>query len=152
MSKAQEALDAHSPRPEGDPWYVPYWAKGMYAKMHGTKWAFDDGTQVESGIITSRKLKMTDPKILSPEIKFQADPETPGPTLIKRPKAPKLVDQASKLVAECNGKPERIMLCMQHGIDPSILDAPNAGVATMRLLNALRSHFKLQDTLGYRKP
>jgi hypothetical protein len=33
----------------------------------------------------------------------------------------------------------RTVLCVQHDIDPAILrDAPNPGVASMRLANALR--------------
>ena len=49
-----------------------------------------------------------------------------------------ITDTAARLVAECNGRSEKEALARRHGIDPAILDAPNAGVATMRLLNALR--------------
>jgi hypothetical protein len=42
------------------------------------------------------------------------------------------------LVQGCEGRAARVALCRRYKIDPTILDAPNAGVATMRLLNALR--------------
>jgi len=41
-------------------------------------------------------------------------------------------------VQECDGRAARVALCKRWKINPAILDAPNAGVATMRLLNALR--------------
>jgi hypothetical protein len=41
-------------------------------------------------------------------------------------------------VAKCPFPVLRVALCNEYGIDPAILDAPNNGVATMRLLNALR--------------
>ena len=47
-------------------------------------------------------------------------------------------DRARQLVQECDGRVARVALCKRYRINPAILDAPNAGVATMRLLNALR--------------
>ena len=57
----------------------------------------------------------------------------------KAPATPREPDLAQQLVAKCPFPVLRVALCNEYGIDPAILlDAPNNGVATMRLLNALR--------------
>jgi hypothetical protein len=47
-------------------------------------------------------------------------------------------DQAAELVATYRDRKGREFLCRKYGLDPGILDAPNAGIQSMRLRNALR--------------
>ena len=64
--------------------------------------------------------------------------ETPREARATPPRVEAPTDRARQLVLECDGRAARVTLCKRFKIDPAILDAPNAGVATMRLLNALR--------------
>lgn len=125
-------LTEHSPRPVADPDYVPYWAKGEYARANGTKYTTESGVTIVHGKAAGR-LPGTSrlAPVPAPQPRAASAPETPR-------KAEKTPDLAQRLVAECPWKSERVGLCKQYGIDPAILDAPNNGVATMRLLNALR--------------
>jgi hypothetical protein len=133
------ALDEHNPRPAGDPDYVPWWAKGEYAKKNGTKYTTESGVVIEAGFATGRvPMHLRREPVLTPQPTPASATETPR----KAPRLPREQDAAQRLVAECAGKSERVALCKKHGIDPTILDAPNAGVATMRLLNALRKALK----------
>lgn len=129
------ALDEHNPRPAGDPDYVPWWAKGEYAKKNGTKYTTESGVVIESGWATGRvPMHLRRDPVPTPQPAPASATETP-----RRPaRVPREPDAAQRLVAECNGGAEKIALCKKYGLDPAILDAPNAGVATMRLLNALR--------------
>jgi hypothetical protein len=129
------ALEEHAPRPAGDPDYVPWWAKGEYAKKNGTKYTTESGVVIESGWATGRvPMHLRREPVPTPQPAPASATETP-----RRPaRVPREPDAAQRLVAECAGRSERVGLCKQYGIDPAILDAPNAGVATMRLLNALR--------------
>lgn len=126
------ALDEHAPRPSGDPDYVPWWAKGEYAKKNGTQYTTESGVVIAAGQVVGTASK-TD-RVLAPQPAPSSATETPP----RPPRVPREPDAAQRLVAECAGKAERVALCKRHGLDPAILDAPNAGVATMRLLNALR--------------
>lgn len=128
-------LTEHCPRPPGDPDYVPWWAKGEYAHRNGTKYTTESGVVIEAGFASGRV-----PKHLQREPVSQPHPTPASATETPRKasRVPREPDAAQRLVAECAGKVERAALCKRHGIDPAILDAPNAGVATMRLLNALR--------------
>ena len=128
-------LIEHVPRPVGDPDYTPWWAKGEYARMNATKYTTESGVVIEAGFVTGRV-----PSHLRAAPVPEPRPTAPSATEAPRkpPRVPREVDAAQRLVAECAGKAERAALCKRHGIDPAILDAPNAGVATMRLLNALR--------------
>lgn len=133
------ALDEHAPRPTGDPDYVPWWAKGEYAKKNGTKYTTESGVVIEAGWATGRvPMHLRREPVPTPRPTPASATETPR----KPARTPREPDRAQRLVAECAGKSERVALCKQHGIDPKILDAPNAGVATMRLLNALRKVLK----------
>jgi hypothetical protein len=128
-------LHEHSPRPSGDPDYVPYWAKGEYARANGTSYTTESGVTIVGGKATGRLPVAPRPApVLTPQPAAPSAPETPR----KATKTPREPDAAQRLVAECNGGAEKIALCKRYGLDPAILDAPNAGVATMRLLNALR--------------
>ena len=126
------ALDEHNPRPAGDPDYVPWWAKGEYARKNGTKYTTESGIVVVAGEVQGRV--STTPRVLVPPPAPASATETPR----KPARTPREPDKAQQLVAECPWKSERAALCKKYGLDPVILDAPNAGVATMRLLNALR--------------
>ena len=125
----------HHPRPAGDPDYVPWWAKGEYAARQLTKYATESGVIVEAGFVVGRvpRHERVEP-VLAPRPTPASATETPR----KAPRVSREPDAAQRLVAECAGRVERVALCKRHGIDPAILDAPNPGVATMRLLNALR--------------
>jgi len=133
------ALEEHNPRPAGDPDYVPWWAKGEYAKKNGTKYTTESGVVIEAGYVTGRvPMHLRREPVPTPHPAPASATETP-----RRPaRAPREPDAAQRLVAECAGRSERVALCKKHGLDPAILDAPNAGVATMRLLNALRKALK----------
>lgn len=126
------ALEEHNPRPAGDPEYVPWWAKGEYAKKNGTKFTTESGVVIASGEVIGRA--SITPRVHQPQPTAPSATETPR----KPPRVPREPDAAQRLVAECNGGAEKIALCKRYGLDPAIMDAPNAGVATMRLLNALR--------------
>lgn len=136
MSNEFAPLVEHNPRPAGDPDYVPWWARGEYARINGTKYTTESGVTIHGGQVVGTSPKASRPApVPSPRPAPENARETP-----RRPAAtPSQPDRARALVAECAGKSERVALCRRHGIDPGILDnAPNAGVATMRLLNALR--------------
>jgi len=122
----------HAPRPAGDPEYVPWWAKGEYAKKNGTKYTTESGVVIAAGEVIGRA--SSTPRVHQPQPTVSSATETPR----KPERIPREPDKAQLLVAECNGGVEKIALCKRYGLDPTILDAPNAGVATMRLLNALR--------------
>jgi hypothetical protein len=129
-------LTEHNPRPVGDPDFVPWWAKGEYARKNGTKYTTESGVVIVGGKATGR---LSVAPRLAPVPKAQprvvSVPETPR----KAPATPREPDLAQRLVAQCPFPVLRSALCNEYGIDPAILlDAPNNGVATMRLLNALR--------------
>lgn len=69
---------------------------------------------------------------------IESAPETPREPRATPPRVEAAPDRARQLVQECDGRAARVALCKRWGINSAILDAPNAGVATMRLLNALR--------------
>jgi len=128
-------LTEHSPRPVADPNYVPWWAKGEYARANGTKYTTESGVVIVGGQATGRLPVASRPApVLTPQPAATSATETRR----KAPATPREPDRAQRLLAECPWKSERVGLCKQYGIDPAILDAPNNGVATMRLLNALR--------------
>jgi hypothetical protein len=132
-------LTEHSPRPSGDPDYVPYWAKGEYARTRGTSYTTESGVTIVGGRATGRLPVAPRPApVLTPQPAATSATEAPR----KAPATPREPDRAQRLLAECPWKSERVGLCKQYGIDPAILDAPNNGVATMRLLNALRKVLK----------
>jgi len=76
-------------------------------------------------------------RVSSPECAPLNPTETPRKAE-KTPSRDAAPDRARQLVQECDGRAARVALCKRWKINPAILDAPNAGVATMRLLNALR--------------
>ena len=77
-------------------------------------------------------------RVLTPECAPARATETPRKPSATPSSAEGPTDRARQLVQGCEGRAARVALCRRYKIDPTILDAPNAGVATMRLLNALR--------------
>lgn len=77
-------------------------------------------------------------RVLTPECAPPSATETPRKPSATPSSAAAPTDRARQLVEQCDGRAARVALCKRYKIDPAILDAPNAGVATMRLLNALR--------------
>ncbi len=142
---AEAALAEHAPRPFGDPYYIPWWAKGEYAARNGTKFALPDGTTIASGrIVTRGSGSASRPApVHQPQPVVQNARETPRRVYELPPKPTRSPDRAQALWSECNGRTERRALLQRLGLDPAILDdAPNAGVATMRALNAIRKVLK----------
>jgi hypothetical protein len=141
MNIYEQALHSHTPAPQGCPTYIPWFAKGEYARRHGTTWTFPDGTMVRGGEIVKRghgRLVGADP-VSKPQPTPEKRSETPRKASEIPPKTIRTSDQAQVLWSQCNGRTERAALLSRHGIDPTIMDnAPNPGVASMRGLNALR--------------
>lgn len=140
----EQALAEHNPRPSDDPLYIPWWAKGAYAHANGTKWQLPDGTQIANGRIVSmgsgdlRKASKPEP-VYQPQPQAEKRTETPrraSATPSREKRAPDLVDELLQVYKTLDA---RTVLCVQYGINPAILrEAPNPGVASMRLANALR--------------
>ena len=134
-------LTEHSPRPSGDPDYVPYWAKGEYARANGTKYTTESGVTIVGGRATGRL-----PVAPRPAPVPKAQPATPSATETPRkasatPSKPsRTPDLVAQLLAVHKTREARLGLCAKYGVDPAIFtNAPNPGVAAMRLANALRT-------------
>jgi len=129
----QAALDQHEPRPVGDPLYAPYWARGAYAAKAGTSYTMADGTKLVGGRIVVLG-SASGPLELS---KYRPQPEKAAE--VPRKPAARVLDVVGQLLQEHRTPEQRQKLCRKHGIDWSIVaTAPNPGVGTMRLANALR--------------
>jgi hypothetical protein len=129
-------LTEHAPRGTADPLYIPWWAKGEYAAKNGTKYRMADGTSIVGGRIVVRGTgdftrAPAARQVLTPQPEVQRARETPR-------RAPKTPDAAQLLLAEHRTRDLRLELCKRYSLDPSMLDGPNPGVVSMRLLNALR--------------
>lgn len=148
--QVQAALDDHNPRPTGDPSYVPYWAKGEIARANGYSYTLEDGTQIKGGVITyvGQGTKAREEGSRGGELhKYPETPERPREAARKaeeprsraeRPpkREPDLVGQLLQLHKTPEARRE---LCERYNIDWSIVEsAPNPGVGSMRLANALR--------------
>ena len=134
------AHQEHAPRPAGDPDYVPYWAKGEYARQNGTKYTTESGVTIVAGEVTEGSPRRSEARELSkypPQAqKAKETPSVASERVRKAPRTPDLVDQ---LLAVHRTLDARTVLCRSYGVDPAILTtAPNPGVASMRLANALR--------------
>jgi hypothetical protein len=116
----------HTPRPAGDPDYVPYWAKGEFARKGGYSYTTESGYSLRNGELVGR----TAP---APRAAL------PVRELPPVPKAARPLDTVQSLLAIFKTREERLALCAKYGVDPAIFTgAPNPGVAAMRLANALR--------------
>ena len=131
--QVQAALDQHEPRPVGDPLYVPYWARGEYAAKAGTSYTMADGTKLAGGRIVVLGIASR-PEELP---KYRPQPEKV--TEVPRKPTARVLDVVGQLLQEHRTPEARQALCRKHGIEWSIVaTAPNPGVGTMRLANALR--------------
>lgn len=146
--RLQAALDEHHPRPVGDPLYVPYWAKGAYARAHGTSYTLEDGSVVRAGEIMQMGTGASRSASSAAELpKYRAGVERSSEVPAVRPATPsrderppaKEPDAVAKLLREHSTPEQRRALCERYGIDwTTIASAPNPGVGSMRLANALR--------------
>jgi len=118
----------HTPRPSGDPDYVPYWAKGEYARKNGYSYTTESGYTLREGSVVGRTAPAPRPT------------PTPAPRALPPvPKAARPLDTVQSLLIIHKSRESRLALCAVWGIDPAIFTgAPNPGVAAMRLANALR--------------
>lgn len=143
MPREFAPLDEHAPRPAGDPDYVPYWAKGEYARRNGTRYTTESGVTVTAGVVTEGSRRREEGEELykyRPPVQKATEVPRRGSErhqkAARTPREPDLVDQLLKINKTLDA---RTVLCKSYGIDPGILtSAPNPGVATMRLANALR--------------
>lgn len=153
VSPVEQVLAEHHPRPSDDPLYVPWWAKGEYARAKGTRWAMPDGTQIVAGRVAvvgtgafpsaSRLVPVCTPQ---PEPRERV--ATPPVATATPRRAKRTPDRVDELLRVNRTLDSRVVLCHQLGIDAAILrDAPNPGVASMRLANALRRVLRLADAL-----
>jgi hypothetical protein len=144
MNPVQAVLDEHAPRGSLDPMYVPWWAKGEYARKNKTTYRMTDGTVITAGAIATRGSGLfTAPPALfterSPDAVLAAKPVKPMRPEPKSAGAELSPDIARSLLIIHKSREARIALCEAYGIDPSIYTgAPNPGVAAMRLVNAIR--------------
>ncbi len=134
-------LTEHSPRPSGDPDYVPYWAKGEYARTRGTSYTTESGVTIVGGRATGRLPVASRPApVLTPRPRAASVPETPRKAPATPPKPTRTPDLVAQLLAVHKTREARLGLCAKYGVDPAIFTgAPNPGVAAMRLANALRA-------------
>jgi hypothetical protein len=116
----------HAPRPTGDPDYVPYWARGEYARKNGYSYTTESGHTLREGTVVHHREPA--PRTV------QAVRELPPV-----PKAARPLDTVQSLLIIHKTREARLALCAVWGVDPAIFTgAPNPGVAAMRLANALR--------------
>ena len=112
-NEVQAALDAHAP--VSGPDYVPWWAKGAYARRMHTSYTTESGIAVVSGVITG-----------------QVPITNSEPLFKKKPKKPEAFEP---------GTPGE--LCDRYGLPHDLyLTAPNRGVGVMRVRNAIRKMTK----------
>lgn len=130
----------HTPRPAGDPDYVPYWAKGEFARTRGTKYVTESGVTIVAGEVTEgRRRRVEVPAVSRPLPEVENARKTPSVAPEGYRKQEKTLDLVGQLLQQHRTLDARTVLCKAYGIDPAILTtAPNPGVASMRLANALR--------------
>ena len=109
MHPAEIALNELNPRPAGDPYYVPWWAKPPHGVKMNTSYTTKSGVTVSGGRVTGR-VKTSVPAV--------------------EPKATKVPSSPSEPPS---------VLCDRYGLPHSLyLDAPNKGVGVMRVRNAIK--------------
>ena len=104
-----QALASHEP--VSGPDYVPWWARGEYAKKMQTSYTTESGVSVVAGEVSGRKA------VVREKIERKESPN-PGIEIPNLP-LPELCDKFS----------------LSHDLYKT---APNGGVATMRVRNAVR--------------
>ena len=134
-------LNEHSPRPVADLDYVPWWAKGEYARANGTKYTTESGVTIVGGKATGRLPVAPRPApVPKAQPRAASVPETPRKAPVTPPKPARTPDLVAQLLAVHKSREARLGLCAKYGVDPAIFtNAPNPGVAAMRLANALRA-------------
>ena len=136
MNTVDQALLEHAPRGTSDPLYIPWWAKGEYAAKNGTKFQLADGTSIVSGKIVVRG---TGDFTRAPAARQVLTPQPGTLSARQTPRKPsKTPDEAQRILAEHRTPEERLALCKRYSLDPAMLDGPNPGVVSMRIVNALR--------------
>ena len=127
----------HAPRPAGDPDYVPYWARGEYARKNGYSFTTESGHTLREGTVVHHR----EPTPRTVQAVREPTPRTVQAVreLPRVPKAARPLDAVQSLLIIHKSREARLALCAAWGIDPAIFTgAPNPGVAAMRLANALR--------------
>ena len=143
-----QVLLEHNPRGTDDPLYIPWWAKGEYARKNGTKFRLGDGTSIEGGRIVQRgtgafRSASAPAPVLIPQPPAASARKTPPRASATPSKGTATPDLVAQLLQMHRTLDARTALCRQYGVDPQILHtAPNAGVASMRLANALRARIR----------
>lgn len=119
-------LDDHFPAPAGDPDYVPWWAKGEYARRNGTSYTTESGVSITNGVMVGKRSE----KAVEPAPVHQPQPDT-----AKRAETPrKAAPVPSKLdIGRLHSLAESFGLR-----DDVWKESPNMGVAVMRIKNAAR--------------
>jgi hypothetical protein len=126
----------HTPRATGDPDYVPYWAKGEFARKGGYTYTTESGYTIRAGQLAGYREPA--PRALQAERELPPVPRAVR-ALPPVPKAARALDAVQSLLTIHKTREERLVLCAKYGVDPAIFTgAPNPGVAAMRLANALR--------------
>lgn len=150
-STIDQVLAEHAPRGTDDPLYLPWWAKGEYARKNRTKYQLSDGTAIDAGRVVSRGTgSLRKPseiaRVPTPQPRAPKASETPlraFRTPSKPTRTPRELDYVARLLAANQTPESRLALCALWSIDPTILtNAPNPGVASMRLANALRAKLR----------
>lgn len=125
-SKTFPPLDDHFPAPASDPNYVPWWAKGEYARHNGTTYTTESGVSIANGVVVGERLE---------KAVETAPVPTPLPTPAKRPEAPR---KPVVTVPQLDTVRLRSMAAGYGLRDDVWKESPNMGVAVMRLKNAAR--------------
>jgi len=126
VSNTFPPLDDHFPAPAGDPNYVPWWAKGEYARHNGTSYTTESGVSIANGVMVGER----------PEKVAEAAPvPTPSPTPMKRSETPR---KSTTTTPQLDTVRLRSMAAGYGLRDDVWKESPNMGVAVMRLKNAAR--------------
>ena len=117
-------LDDHFPAPAGDPNYVPWWARGEYARRNGTSYTTESGVSIANGTVVGERPKRAVEAVPVP---------TPPPVPAKRSEAPRKPVTPQLDVARLRS------MAANYGLRDDVWkESPNMGVAVMRLKNAAR--------------
>ena len=140
MAEIDEVLLEHNPRPTNDPLYVPWWAKGEYARVNKTRYTLADGTLIECGKVVRRAPRKGG--LVAPP--YRPEPEVANATEVPR-KAHEIRDEAREAFDACVGVDQVYALLERWHLSRDLWDlpAPNNGVRKMRVLNQVRKAMRL---------
>ena len=126
VSNTFPPLDDHFPAPAGDSNYVPWWAKGEYARHNGTTYTTESGVSIANGVMVGERLE---------KAVGAAPVLVPSPTPMKRPETPRKPAMAAPQLDVVRLR----SMAAGYGLRDDIWkESPNMGVAVMRLKNAAR--------------